>query len=466
MQKRKLIVSLLGLIYGTDFELGIYELNPSVVSMLDMIEEGVDRLISERTPITGLSIFEDVDIISPTSIPKLLLYYDHIKKSKSKRDLEVSKKALGVDTVGSYIDRVEKIALQGTKYYCVLKEPVVSTIKHEDIDKYYKHYLDTTSRRFYRTIPDVDGRFVSEGKVFRYRTYDVDDPEQLIAGARMTPDVKTSCFQLGHYQKDTFKYITSSPNGVIVAVEDEEGNFLGRVYGYRVGNTVHFTRIYFNVPFSFKEIMERIARDIIDGSSEIDYVTCIPNLSNETQYINKNIINHPPEDIDYPQEEGVKPLDTDHGGRFLSIVASRYPISNVDEVKFERKEISEKFYKKRKKPRLIDLSKLEEDEEELEKAKNVAIRSGCDASIIATLSEADRIVLGEDWLIIESNGRKVVLRIDYGEKEVAKKYKQHVQVEIDETLKSLEQEKNQEEDTHLDETRSQIPESGNGLGGR
>lgn len=427
MQKEKIIVSILNAINREDDELGNDELNPVIESRIDKIIRNI-KVINDEAENLELFLFDELGLLGSSEMGSLLLYYDNIKTFKT-----VDGKMLNPDNLELYVDAAKKCAIRRSRYYNVLGDHVVDAVTAESVKKYYDHYIDNLSTRFYRTIPNVKGNFESNGKTLTYRSYASDEPEQLIAGVRMERSVKSSCFQLGHAQENTFKYITSSPNGTIVAVEDENGEFLGRVYGFRVGNTVNFTRFYYNKEFDFEEAMVGIAEDIIAKSKDIDYVTCIPYTSIDKEYTSKNLL---PQYFDggsvLSQEN--RSLYTDHPDRTISVVASRNPIEKLEDVKQIKGEITEKFYKERKTPEVIFPKELTSEtitqSEGYAKACNVVCRSEQSKEFSNKLLAADSIIVGEDWVIISCDGMPLLLNINYGTSDEAMEYKKVVDEEV------------------------------------
>ena len=87
----------------------------------------------------------------------------------------------------------------------------------------------------------------------RYRS---DDPEILLAG------IKTdACFRLYGNDNDFLLYTMFNKNGLVVKFTDDEGKFLGRMSGFRNGNTVYFNQlrtIYDQSGFPTKNTAQRV----------------------------------------------------------------------------------------------------------------------------------------------------------------------------------------------------------------
>ena len=391
------------------------------------IKKSMELINSSNSEIKGIHnlIYDDLSLTEHQNISLLLLFLDDVKNYLKVEDKNHKEKKLNIENLKDYIDRVNLLSMLSSKYSVVLNRNVIETIKDKDqIIKNYEFYLDKTSKRFYRTIPNIHGEISNNGKKINYKSYDVNDPEQLIAGYRIT--TYNSCFRISGFQDDTIRYITSSPNGTIIAIEDNEGNFLGRVYGYRVGNALHFTRIYYNEEFDFKEAIMSIGDEIIKNSKDIDYVTCIPN----TCLRNKYLFNHDistPDDIEHTQESDE--LTTDHSSYELALVSSRYPV-DYDKVEFSKEEITEKFYKDRDNPKEF------KDSTDLTKVYNIILRSN-ETKLYNYILTADKVVYGCDWVIILKNNEIYVSKIDYGNTEEAIKYQSIVNKEIDDELKKI-----------------------------
>ena len=441
-QKHKLVVAILKSISRDDIDFGTLTLNPEIIKRLNVIKENLKGMKLDSNQLIPLLLYGSLDLVSNTNIENLILYYSSSKKYHIPRDKNGKPKALNIDNLRDYLLSSKKMSMRNTKEYIILGEDVIDVVDQTTIKDCIRHYTDAIVKRFYRTIPSVSGKFETDGNEYIYSSYDVCDPEQLIAGARMTSAVCTSCFQIGHAQSDTIKYITSSPNGIIVAIKDSTGKFLGRVYGYRIGNAVHFTRIYYNIPFDFETAMERIANDIISKSKEIDYVTCIPYTSARKEYMGNNkVYVNTPDEINRTQEGYY--LYTDHGSyESICIVASRKPVAHATDVKFNREESKEKFYKPRRKAKTITIEKDADLNaiDDIVDVKKIIYSCNVDHNIIMHLSSARKIVYGEDWVIIDIEGRDpIIIKVDYGDiiEYGAIEYNNLLFNEINEALKLL-----------------------------
>ncbi|MBR4178509.1 MAG: hypothetical protein IKR57_04090 [Bacilli bacterium] len=412
IQLQKLIVAVLNSVNRDKANYGGVELNPIIKKRLKSLIENLRALNSESKQHIELLSFDELELVRGENIENLILYFSKVAESLIPRDKDGRKKTLCIDNLTDFVESVKKMSTRNSREGIVLTPKVVDILEHRSIEDNYIHYTEKTAKRFYRTIPDIKGIFDSNGRKLNYGSYDMCDPEQLIAGARMLGKVKKSCFQIGHAQDATIRYITSSPHGIIVAITDETGRFMGRVYGFRYGNAVHFTRMYYNEEFDFKTAMEKIAKDIISNSSEIDYVTCIPNLSTERQYIKENIISCP---NDITKIHDGNTLNTDHYGRNICVVASRQPvdINNIANL-LNDSEPTEKFYKRRRPKKILTIDKDKEDKIDFSEVTKIIYCSECDVGIIDHLMDARQIIYGEDWVIIDFEGKEPVkIMIDY-----------------------------------------------------
>ena len=405
---------------------------------MDVIKSNLKEIISD-TKSSGYELlrFDDLELLSENNLSSLLLFYKLIRDSKS------NGKSLNPENFTFYINKTRAQSFVNSKYSSTLGQECINMLEEPGvIIANYDHYINNVSNRLYRTIPNINGEFISGEEKLKYRSYDVDDPEQLIAGVRIPAEIKSSCFRIGGFQNDTIKYITSSPNGIIIAVENEKGEFMGRVYGYRVGNTVHFTRVYYTKPYDFKEAIECIGKSIIDSSNEIDYVTCIDETCTGKRYINKNIVYCNSNTITKTQEGNQ--LETDHkiiSG--TSIVAMRKNLDNINDAKFEREPNTERFYKNRNfKISVIDINspngiQNEEYQNNMNHAINIIYRSG-NSNYINNLKSIDNIIVGYDWVILYKKGEIIMpISINYGNTDEAYQYQKIVQSEIDNAINYL-----------------------------
>jgi len=95
-------------------------------------------------------------------------------------------------------------------------------------------YIALAGRNIKSTIPYTrveEGGYVAE----RYHS---NDPEILLAG------IKTdACFRLYGNDNDFLLYTMFNKNGLVVKLSDSDGNFVGRMSGFRNGNTVYFNQL-------------------------------------------------------------------------------------------------------------------------------------------------------------------------------------------------------------------------------
>ena len=135
-------------------------------------------------------------------------------------------------------------------------------------------YISLAGRNIMSTLPytrvETD-EYVAE----RYRS---DDPEILTTG------IKTdACFRLYGNDNDFLLYTMFNKNGIVVRLSDKDGNFVGRISGFRNGNTVYFNQlrtIYDKHGNPSKNIIENVqkirdcaekyAQDLIESTKESD----------------------------------------------------------------------------------------------------------------------------------------------------------------------------------------------------
>ena len=451
VQKEKLMCAIINAIGRGDIEYDVNRVDSRIIERLNVIKNNLISIKNDSKQNIPLLSFIALNVLSSDNLENLLLYYDCTKKYYMPTDKNGKPKELNIDNLYYFVTASNRLAVRNTKYYSVLGKEVIGNIEQLYMDDYYNLYVNYTSKRFYRTIPDVKGVFEKDEKKYRYESYDVSDSEQLIAGSRITAAVKTSCLKLGWSQANTLEYLVSSPNGIIIAIKDENNNFLGRVYGYRIGNAVHFTRFYYNKEFDFKTAMTKIANDIINNSNEIDYVTCIPFTSSVNRYLSDNIISKP-SDICVTQEGNEIYTDLSTSYSEISVVASRHPITDLKNIRFNREEPKEKYYKKRKEPRTIVIDKnidLNVDDS-LNDVFKIIRCSNQDSNIIKYILEAKQVIYGEDWVIIDFGGREpVIINVNYGYDKESLLYTSVVINEINSALELLKVKQiNPEDDSH------------------
>ena len=415
---------------------GDYSMDRAKMCM-DQMKKGIVRRQSQGK-IKGFELlaFDELSGLNLTTMGNFIKYYEEMydkgeQPKQDDKDIE-----LNPDNVEKFINKIKMISLGSSNYVRVLGEKVIKELDPVMVEDNYYHYVESVSGRVYRTIPSVSGKVESNDEVTTYRTYEVDDPEQIIAGTRIKSI--QSCFRIGGAQEKTLKYITSSPNGTMIAFEDEHGNFMGRIYGYRVGNAVHFTRIYCDRPFDYEKVMSKVGQDIIDSSEEIDYVTVIPDTSQskkaEDRYTQKNIMLNPI-GINVTQENEI--ITTDHTlvspEVGISVIASRKPIEDIKDVKFSIGSATEVFYKKR--------SGKVSLQDNADKARAICLRSD-DPNFEQYLGESEGIIVGDDWAIVYIKDEEPkVIKVKFEEGIHGEEYGKKVDKEIEETLKKVEEQR-------------------------
>ena len=95
-------------------------------------------------------------------------------------------------------------------------------------------YVSLAGKHFMSTIPFT--KVTCNG--FTICRFENNDPEILVSG------IKTdACFRLLGNDNDFLLYTMFSKNGIVLKILDENGKFIGRISGFRNGNTVYFNQL-------------------------------------------------------------------------------------------------------------------------------------------------------------------------------------------------------------------------------
>ena len=166
--------------------------NPQYLPLLftenEMTLENVDR-ISQKIDIYKYATFADQAILGP----------------------EINHKIINKET---FIDRVSELD----------KEKRVASASK---------YISLAAKNVKSTIPYVSCE-VNGIKTERYKN---NDPSILVSGIDTD-----ACFKIGGIDNDFLLYTMFNKNGIVIKVTDEDGKFLGRVAGFRNGNTLFFNQ--------------------------------------------------------------------------------------------------------------------------------------------------------------------------------------------------------------------------------
>ena len=135
------------------------------------------------------------------------------------------------------------------------------------------------------TVPRING----QSTIYNYHIYDQNDTTALISGIDTN-----SCFKVSGVDNDFIHYCLLNKNGFIVKIEDKDGNFVGRISGFRNGNGIYFNELrsiydydkniktsltHSTIRQGLLDVLKDIAKDIIDtcrkNGEQVDFATVI-----------------------------------------------------------------------------------------------------------------------------------------------------------------------------------------------
>lgn len=168
-------------------------------------------------------------------------------------------------------------------------------------------YTSLASKNVKSTIPFI----TLEKDGFKAERYKSNDPDVLVSGIDTD-----ACFRILGNDNDFLLYTMFNKNGFVLKITDEEGNFIGRISGFRNGNCLYLNQARSIMDMHghpdkattdkikrMRSCIEEYARQIVEKTKEtdepIDYVFILKSYGySDCDYlpvVNKNILNN-----DYP----------------------------------------------------------------------------------------------------------------------------------------------------------------------
>lgn len=303
-----------------------------------------------------------------------------------------------------------------------------------------------------RTIPEVSG--VTEDGI-AYEMYDYRDPNQLISGIDTD-----ACFKVGGNANDFLSYCILNKNGFILKMADLDGNFVGRVSGFRSGNIIYLNelRSIYDIALNNPQASKRNSRIMRKALKE--WAEKVISKLKKDDSIDAVIITESYNCSDCNWKEitsNVNPYelvvtDYDDWGQFLEnknivtpglledyndmyIDATDYQLLLVaGNTKFKHKkyDVNINYFPSRQEPQIIyDF----DNSEILDKIRKIMIiKSKLDSDYPNEIIDYDNIkmgIVGEDWFVLIDYNDKIETCIINGSKRILKEIQNSVSEYID-----------------------------------